>query len=280
MNDSNKVSYVDSGVVNYKGYPIRATVGVSDWDVVDGSYSPVFYEDPVLDSASWADGKVPGVVADSYEGFVMDGPYPLNPRGRTGSCGRGVLGKWGPNFAADSAITRVNPDSGDFEALLLIRSDDSSGKLWAMPGGMVDPGEVFSATAQREFKEEVGVGLDMSTARVVYRGYVYDPRNTDNAWMETTVAWMHVDDLTASGMKPKTSEEASKVEWVKVDGDLLDSMHASHGTFMKMVLDKYEAGVIRERSVKINVFKKLDRWLGQTVSDPGDPWYGGPAGRV
>lgn len=31
---------------------------------------------------------------------------PLNPEGRTGLKGRGVLGKWGPNHAADPIVTR------------------------------------------------------------------------------------------------------------------------------------------------------------------------------
>lgn len=31
---------------------------------------------------------------------------PLNPIGRTGVRGRGVLGRWGPNHAADPIVTR------------------------------------------------------------------------------------------------------------------------------------------------------------------------------
>lgn len=31
---------------------------------------------------------------------------PLNPLGRTGLSGRGVLGRWGPNHAADPIVTR------------------------------------------------------------------------------------------------------------------------------------------------------------------------------
>jgi ADP-ribose pyrophosphatase len=31
---------------------------------------------------------------------------PLNPIGRTGLSGRGILGRWGPNHAADPIITR------------------------------------------------------------------------------------------------------------------------------------------------------------------------------
>lgn len=31
---------------------------------------------------------------------------PLNPQGRTGLNGRGILGKWGPNHAADPIVSR------------------------------------------------------------------------------------------------------------------------------------------------------------------------------
>ena len=32
-----------------------------------------------------------------------------NPRGRTGLAGRGCLGRWGPNHAADPIVTRYLP---------------------------------------------------------------------------------------------------------------------------------------------------------------------------
>lgn len=36
---------------------------------------------------------------------VIDG-LPLNPMGRTGIEGRGLLGRWGPNIAGDPLVTR------------------------------------------------------------------------------------------------------------------------------------------------------------------------------
>ena len=44
----------------------------------------------------------------SHEGeYLVDvDNRPLNIRGRTGIRGRGVLGKWGPNHAADPVVTR------------------------------------------------------------------------------------------------------------------------------------------------------------------------------
>ena len=66
------------------------------------------------------------------------------------------------------------------EMLAVQRRDNGQ---WAIPGGMVDKGEEVSKTLARELEEETGVVLDMGTGRLIYRGYVDDPRNTDNAWM-------------------------------------------------------------------------------------------------
>ena len=71
---------------------------------------------------------------------------------------------------------------------------------WAIPGGMVDAGESVSLTLKREFTEEAGALTDQSEKAIftqlteelfsnglpIYTGYVDDPRNTDNAWLETT----------------------------------------------------------------------------------------------
>lgn len=50
-------------------------------------------------------------------GFKVDAKYgPINPVGRTGLRGRGLLGRWGPNHAADPIITRwKRTESGDPE---------------------------------------------------------------------------------------------------------------------------------------------------------------------
>ena len=45
--------------------------------------------------------------------------YPRNPLHRTGIRGRGRLGKWGPNYAADPVITRPHPvRKGLFQVLV------------------------------------------------------------------------------------------------------------------------------------------------------------------
>ena len=57
----------------------------------------------------------------------------------------------------------------------------------------MDPGEGISETVKREFQEEAGrSSIDEKLIRrlfangiKLYQSYVDDPRNTDNAWMET-----------------------------------------------------------------------------------------------
>ncbi|GAB3916083.1 hypothetical protein GCM10029964_128480 [Kibdelosporangium lantanae] len=115
--------------------------------------------------------------------YSLDGNgWPLNPTGRTGRCGRN-LGRWGENAAADPIVVA---GSGTRLHVLLIRRRDCG--AWAIPGGMVDPGETAPATLVRELREETNVDLTEVTPTILTRTYVDDPRNTDHAWICSTVA--------------------------------------------------------------------------------------------
>ena len=48
---------------------------------------------------------------------------PLNPLGRTGLGGRGLLGRWGRNEAADALLTRLQPETGRLQVLIIERRD-------------------------------------------------------------------------------------------------------------------------------------------------------------
>ena len=85
--------------------------------------------------------------------FDVDG-RPLNPCGRTGMVGRGLLGRWGPNYTADPLVTRWHPENPRRLQMVTIRRKDTGD--WAIPGGMVDAGEAVSVTVRREFVEEAG----------------------------------------------------------------------------------------------------------------------------
>ena len=85
-------------------------------------YAPTLYNAPVLlTKPVWADpdsaeeqysslkwNEIDGKTdRRSFEGkYEVNNGIPQNPIGRTGMIGRGLLGKWGPNHAADPIVTR------------------------------------------------------------------------------------------------------------------------------------------------------------------------------
>lgn len=132
---------------------------------------------------------------------VVDG-RPRNPVGRTGRTGRD-LGRWGENQAADPIVV-----AGDTERhVLLIRRADCG--QWAIPGGMVEPGELALSAAVRELAEETGVNLTGSTGEVVSRGYVNDPRATDEAWVCSTVVLYRVH----AQIEATAADDATDAHW-------------------------------------------------------------------
>lgn len=78
-----------------------------EWEVSDVNYNPHFYESPVLLNKPWADVDIAKLTPkwNSLDGNVnrksfcgnykIENGYPLNPVGRTGIIGRGLLGRYG-----------------------------------------------------------------------------------------------------------------------------------------------------------------------------------------
>jgi ADP-ribose pyrophosphatase len=106
----------------------------------------------------------------------------------------------------------------------------------AFPGGMVDKGEQPFETIARELKEELDVSVDFRNGSVVFAGYVDDPRNTDNAWMETTAMHVHLTPEQAEHVEPHATEEAPKWKWMPLDPKHLSAMYASHADIARSML--------------------------------------------
>ncbi|XP_048454624.1 transient receptor potential cation channel subfamily M member 2-like [Rhincodon typus] len=132
----------------------------------------------------------------------LEESLPLNPHGRTGLGGRGSLRCYGPNMAMDPIITRFkrNSDNSATEKngkrvleVLVIRYP---GEDWTLPAGILAAGKTFPRNMMVILNEKI---LDMfqklqKKALEVYKGYEDDSRNTDNAWIETVVLNLHLDD--------------------------------------------------------------------------------------
>lgn len=140
-----------------------------------------------------------------------------------------------------------------FQMVAIQRKDTGN---WAIPGGMVDDGELVSETLRREFTEEAGAQTDVVAqakfedaldvifaegGKELYRGYVDDPRNTDNAWMETTVYLFYIkDDALASQLTLSGGSDALHARWIDVDAELLapgvETLYADHKDFLLRAL--------------------------------------------
>ena len=226
-----------------EGYPERlpVTEALVNWRTAFADYYPPRYESPRMLSHSPDPTDIHTLTRTmrTYEpgGIRIDGASgePLNPRGRTGVSGRGDLWLWGPNHAADFLLTRFNTDTRQLEALLILRNNGQ----WAIPGGMVNPGESPAAAAMRELKEETNIPYSASTKTwELYRGYVDDYRNTDNAWMETLVLHEHLGNVAHRDWEaPAAGDDARKAEWRPLTMELITGLFASHPSFVKAGLE-------------------------------------------
>jgi len=244
------------------------------WTIPFKEYKPVQYTTKkILANPKWADPDVTDKEAYAKIKFnQIDGPddrtsftgkyeiidgLPRNPVGRTGVTGRGRLGKWGPNHAADPIVTRWKRDAkgnvvhhgGDNKPILeFVCIQRADTKEWAIPGGMVDANEEISLTLKREFNEEALNSLEgeakeqtkkdiqevFQNGEVVFKGYVDDPRNTDNAWLETVACNFHDNDGTTVGRIPLTAgDDAQAVRWLSIDRPI--SLYASHSKFVENI---------------------------------------------
>ncbi|VDM10081.1 unnamed protein product [Wuchereria bancrofti] len=230
-------------------YRVKVPDDKVKWEVAWPEYAPKDFTSLGAIGKPWADSDnvesqkfkwndIDGLVdRRSYMGkYDLDGTgRPLNPVGRTGLRGRGVLGKWGPNHAADPIVSRIH--HGQLQFVGIARRDSGE---WAIPGGMVDAGEDVQETLKREFTEEALDGkkypeLDMLWRKGVelYRGYVDDPRNTDNAWMETVVVNFHDNDGYLNNVTLRAGDDAIKLRWITVS--LGQKLYASHEDFIKLL---------------------------------------------
>ena len=165
-----------------------------------------------------ADGRVYHLLSFREGDFWIQ----KNPYGRTGSEGRGVLKEWGGNKALDPVVTRQARKNPNVRQVLVCRnlSDDEWGNKWHLPGArLTDSDTSDSALPNKNFilkflkaiiqrdhagRSDVEQVLEMlenlflSERNKIFPnneykiGYCDDPRNTDDAWIETEVYAFHI----------------------------------------------------------------------------------------
>ncbi|ETE66064.1 ADP-ribose pyrophosphatase, mitochondrial [Ophiophagus hannah] len=236
----------------YPGSKVERTQVPDDkvnWMINWKDYSPVDYTAPsVLSGPKWAD---PEIGAKNFFPKFNEKDGQVERSSHSGlynvENGRPRWKRYG------SGNKTAHPVSGKniLQFIAIKRKDCGE---WAIPGGMVDPGEKLSAALKREFSEEALNSLQKTNAEkeemekhlnrlfsqdhfVAYKGYVDDPRNTDNAWMETEAVNYH--DESGEAMKNlhlEAGDDAGKVKWVDISENL--TLYASHSDFVRLVAEK------------------------------------------
>eukprot|EP01047_Picozoa_sp_COSAG01_P036409 COSAG01_NODE_2844_length_6989_cov_41.950943_2_plen_1363_part_00 len=104
-----------------------------------------------------------------------------------------------------------------------------------------------------EFKELFDELFKKASQNLVYRGYSDDPRNTDEAWVETSAWHVHCPADLADDLDAGYSQSSSEITWMNivVNGDRLDftddtgkvyTLFASHRELIEMAVFEHVQG--------------------------------------
>ena len=165
-----------------------------------------------------------------------------NPYETTGVLGKGKLWFEGVNYASDALILLEIDGQKNMVAV-----KRKSGH-WAMPGGFRDRNagphgdqiEGPREAAFRELAEETGLLVSpraQQHSEVAYEGYVRDPRNTDDAWIETTVFLL---DLGWPDVLPviEAGDDAQDICFLPLTPENVQALYPGHAKIVGQILEE------------------------------------------
>ena len=166
--------------------------------------------------------------------FRDDEGRPLNPHGRTGIGGRGLLGLWGPNAAVAALVVRQGLDTSQMEIVLGGYEDRQT---LALPQGFVLPGEELEIAFGRVMASETGWAADGHAPELVSHGFTYDWRQTDHAWVEGRGYLVQLEDVdSASAFEP--GGEFDEVRWWPLEADTINRVSSRQVVFIRDAIQK------------------------------------------
>jgi ADP-ribose pyrophosphatase len=175
-------------------YPPRQRISIDEapWALESDAYDPPYHVDPSVLEADrsrvpegWADPEDISELGDEFASRPAkrrdDLGRPLNPRGRTGLAGRGLLGQWGANPMVAAIVLRRSGDDGGLD--LLLGRQTEAGPL-ELPHDFLRGDPSLEATLQRVLEIQVAADFPSREHVLIEAGYAYDARQTDHAWVE------------------------------------------------------------------------------------------------
>ncbi|XP_056409084.1 transient receptor potential cation channel subfamily M member 2-like [Hyla sarda] len=183
--------------------------------------------------------------------YRVENNSPLNPMGRTGLSGVGSLRWFGPNHSLHPVLTRwsINksgaPNKKMSRRMLEVLVVKLRGnEMWALPGGTLDPGEQvplkFQPLLKRGYLSEFLALLGGGTE--VFLGYLDDPRNTDNAWIETLAINIHFDSKESNDRFLKNLKESDfevSLRWQLLDHKI--PLYANEKEILQLTAELHNA---------------------------------------
>ncbi|XP_004696953.1 transient receptor potential cation channel subfamily M member 2 [Echinops telfairi] len=232
------------------------------WETDFGLYKPPFYtaereDKTVVDPMGSCLDLLSKINYNTMDGLVdrrsFHGRYavceglPQNPMGRTGLRGRGSLSYFGPNHALHPVVTRwQRKEDGTIcrksikKVLEVLVVQQSPSEYCALPGGSREPGETLPRKLKRILRPEFWPSFEslLKQGGEVYKGYMDDPRNTDNAWIETVAISIHFRDqndveLESLKSEPDCVDNKMSFTWQVVDRCI--PLYANHKTIVQKV---------------------------------------------
>jgi ADP-ribose pyrophosphatase len=222
-------------------YPPRQRISIdeSPWLLDCQNYDPPYHvdvsvlaSDRITHPGGWADpedfdlvGMEPDITAAKHND---DQGRPLNPRGRTGIAGRGLLGRWGPNHSVAAMVFRRHKNSEELDILLGGKEESRDLDL---PKGFILPDENYQAAMARVLEGEAGWHPN-EEGEVVFEGYTYDPRQTDHAWVESHAFLFQAEaDATPGTFEP--GSEFDEIRWWPLNAETVNRIPSGQVRFVR-----------------------------------------------
>jgi len=104
---------------------------------------------------------------------------------------------------------------------------------------------------KKKLKKLLNELFDEKNSKPVYKGYVDDPRNTDNSWMETAAIHFHCSPELAKALPLKAGDDAGEVQWLKVSESTPEyrNLFASHKDFADLAVKELSGAQSSKKSV-------------------------------
>ena len=223
-------------------YPPRLRVSIDEapWLLDCEDYDPPYHVDPaVLENdrtavpGGWADPEDIDSIGEKLAAvetrFRDDEGRPLNPHGRTGIAGRGLLGYWGPNLSVAAVLARQDETAGTTE-VLLGGAEEKIGL--GLPKGFVLHEEDALDAVGRVLEREVGWRPPQDQGEAVFDGFTYDRRQTDHAWVESRAYLFH-GQLDAMPGSLEAVGEFDEVRWWPLEPETVNRLPSDQAQFLR-----------------------------------------------